>query len=435
MHRNETVLNAALKYFLLFLPIIFYFIFLNHYALNLPYHDDYLAILDFLNNFSSAGLAERCGLLLQQYNEHRLLSGRITYAVYYLVTGHINFKDLIFIGNLQLVGIFLILLAFVKKLAGDHWFWPGMILSLSLFDISGYENTFWAMACNSNYGVAFLFLLSLYLYDSAHSRYWIAAFVVQAIATFSNGNGILASLCLAAFTLFSGNRIKMSLGLACFLVFTPLYFFHYTHSAGQKHPNTPGHIITGIYGFMGAHFTFNRIRYGYYMFRLASLGVLGSLLFAFPYSKKLTDYKPYLPLLATLGFLISTFGVTSLYRYCIQYIPSRYLVYSHICFAIAVLFLLVRLQFSRWRVPVTATCAAIAVVGMCLNYYNCLGKVRENRKDIINHEYYIGGGIWEPTEEVKGKAISDRACKLGIYCQGNERINYKLTAPDRIHQN
>ena len=42
-------------------------------------------------------------------------------------------------------------------------------------------------------------------------------------------------------------------------------------------------------------------------------------------------------------------------------------------------------------------------------------------KDILENEYNIGDGIWDPTEAELGKSISDEAAALGIFNQQEQR--------------
>ena len=430
---KENILTLQVKYLVISIPILTYFLFVNHYALNLPYHDDYLAILDFLNHFAVADAKKRAVLLISQHNEHRLLSARAIYAAFFLVTGHINFRVLIFIANIQLVGIFLILLHFIIKISKENWFWPGLILSLSLFDISGYDNMLWAMAGMSNIGIVFLFLASLYFYSLSNNKYVAVAFAIQAIATFSNGNGIIASFFLMLFALCSGNKTKIISGIMCFAIFVPLYFFHYNRSQGGHTINSIGKIILGIYSFTGGHFTFSRQKYGFYMFRLASFAMIVVMAVSFPYKKNLREYAKYLPLLATSGFIYGTFATVSLYRYSISYTASRYIIYPAILFSIVSFFLLHKFNIGVIGKRILYFCMAVTCISYSLNTFNCFPQMLSNRSILLNREYNIGGGIWEPTDSVHGKAISDLSCRLNIYCQGNERIKYQFLTTSYKH--
>ena len=59
--------HTFIPYFLnswIFIPAIAYFIKVNEYALNLPYADDYDAVLSFLNKFVTVEFREKLSLLI-----------------------------------------------------------------------------------------------------------------------------------------------------------------------------------------------------------------------------------------------------------------------------------------------------------------------------------------------------------------------------------
>src|SRR5258708_39967878 len=112
---------TALKNVWIFLPVIPYFVILLRNAPNIPIMDDYEVILSFLSNWKQAGFGERMALLFSQSNEHRMLTSRLIYVLYYSLFGNINFRTLIFMADLQLVVIALISVYFIRRCLGRHW--------------------------------------------------------------------------------------------------------------------------------------------------------------------------------------------------------------------------------------------------------------------------------------------------------------------------
>ncbi|MEO7767535.1 MAG: hypothetical protein ABIS01_08920, partial [Ferruginibacter sp.] len=198
------VLNAWI-----FIPAIFYFNKVNEYALNLPYGDDYDAVLAFLNKFVSVGFTEKLALMFSQHNEHRILLSRIIFVLYYEVFGTINFRSLIFIANFELVGIFIILVYFIRKSIPEYWNIAAFVLSLSLFDISNFENADFAMAGIQNYGVLLLFLLGILFYSMDKRKYLVAAVFFQAFVVFTSGNGLIASLAMIFYAILLKDKLKI----------------------------------------------------------------------------------------------------------------------------------------------------------------------------------------------------------------------------------
>src|SRR6266542_1891938 len=92
----------------IFIPAVMYYAVVSQNVVNIPIMDDYEAILQFLLNFKSASFGEKLALMFSQHAEHRLLFSRIVYVTYYTLFGHVNFKHIIFIADLQLLAIFLV---------------------------------------------------------------------------------------------------------------------------------------------------------------------------------------------------------------------------------------------------------------------------------------------------------------------------------------
>src|ERR1017187_10328490 len=109
------------KYIFLFLPATVYFYIVNKYAVNIPSQDDYAAILDFLCHYKRAHGIDKFFMLFVQHGEHRILSSRIVYVLYDSIFGNINFRNIIFIGNAQLLFAYSILIIFIKKCLAKYW--------------------------------------------------------------------------------------------------------------------------------------------------------------------------------------------------------------------------------------------------------------------------------------------------------------------------
>jgi hypothetical protein len=72
-------------------------------AINVPFHDDVIDVLDFLLRFESAGAAvDRLQLLFVQYNDHRTAASRIIYLVLLKAQGHLDFRSLVALANFSI---------------------------------------------------------------------------------------------------------------------------------------------------------------------------------------------------------------------------------------------------------------------------------------------------------------------------------------------
>jgi hypothetical protein len=166
------------------IPIFIYFNYLKVYGQNIPHWDDY-AIRGFIDQFNASdSIGGKLTLIFAQHNEHRIAFTRIVALLIYKINGSLNFLWMIWIGNFALVGI---LILFIKVLKNNKLssFYVIPICFL-LFQLSLYENTFWAMASVQNFYVILFSLLAFYQISKDKVPYLWAS-----MAAFTSANGVL----------------------------------------------------------------------------------------------------------------------------------------------------------------------------------------------------------------------------------------------------
>ncbi len=154
-------LRVALALFLLAPPIVYAGLVLRH-AYNLPFVDDYAVILGFLSGLrDSSGWSQSFDLFWQQHNEHRILLTRLAVLLQSWLTGSVDFRTLIFVGN---AGWFCT--AFLWCRAARHRLgfpWAAVLpIPALLFAPVHYESMLWAMASLQTYWGVFLSLACLW---------------------------------------------------------------------------------------------------------------------------------------------------------------------------------------------------------------------------------------------------------------------------------
>ena len=273
---------TALKDAWIFLPVIPFFAVVFQNAPNIPIMDDYDAILSFLSKWKLSDWGQRMTLLFAQYNEHRLLYSRLVYVVYYSLFGNVNFRNLIFLADLQLVFIASIAVYFIRKCMQKHWQIISFIAVLCIFDFNTYENGSIAMYGMQNYGVIFLFFLSLFFY-SRGGKWIIGAAIIQVLCIFSSGNGMIGALFIALCMAGSGSKLARWISLSVMVFCIPSYFISYEF---VSQPNKlPFDIMTVVVYFIrmcGAHFSFD-------WSLIWGIVLLIILVLVFPYDKVRTD--------------------------------------------------------------------------------------------------------------------------------------------------
>ncbi|AXE19940.1 hypothetical protein DR864_20395 [Runella rosea] len=165
-----------------------YFFYLTFYAVDVPYIDDYDALLQYILTYENASSLGKIKSLFLPHNEHIIVMTRLSAWLSYELTGHLSFRDIILFGN----GLLVLQLAMLFRL-----FQPSLRFSPVYFFIvvlvfinPQYSPTsFWAMAIWSNIWVFIPITLGIFLLTNP--KKWAWAIPVAILAQFSNGSGIM----------------------------------------------------------------------------------------------------------------------------------------------------------------------------------------------------------------------------------------------------
>ena len=397
-----------LKYPLVLIPCIVFFIIISCYAVNIPDIDDYDAILDFLCSYKLATGIDHFFLLFNQQNEHRLLASKAMYVLYYYLFNGVNFRSIIFLGDLQLVVILAILTSFIRQVFPTNWFPLSLILSICLFDLNNWENADFAMAAMQNFGIIMLFLISLYFYnkDKKWGKYVGALF--QVITLFSSGNGLMAGLVLCFFNIMKKDRLGMILSIVTFAIFTPMYFIHYQHP--ETAPNielNPVKLTKFTLYYLSGHVLFRN----YLVAVAAGVPVLVALLLSFPFQKRTFIKKEMLPLACTVLFVLMSMAIVIVFR---GYITSRYRIYPDILLPIIVIFICYKLN-GRRMFNIVSTISIVLLLLVYINNMNDSIKNLANLKKDLTHLKYVYPSSIKP-DNIRGAKFAEKSCELQIYC-------------------
>jgi hypothetical protein len=381
----------------------------------MPLLDDWDAILGFMNAWTEADAGEKMKLLMSQHNEHRLLSSRLIYVLYYKINNGIDFKSLAFISNLQLLVIFGILVHFSAKLIKQTWPIISFFIALCIFDPSNFENSTMAMAGMANYGVIMLFVICLYLYSLKSKHALLLAVIIQVLCTFSNGNGIIAGAALVFYAIGSREKTKIMASLLSFITSGILYYQNY--SKGGE--NLTGKNITSIIEFflnlLGGHFDRDYRVITAICLLIITLGV-----FYFSYKRIISGNKELLPFLSIIIFILLTTASISVFRSgqenmikTYSYL-SRYLIYPHLYAGITMILIVYYLEKTKFQ------WIGIAIIGfLFIKAYSMNYKYGEQgfgifRGNVTRKKHYY-------PREKEAERISKESCDKRIYCLEENR--------------
>jgi hypothetical protein len=225
--------KAVLGIGLLLVPIFMYYRIVYNNAVNVPFEDDFDSALKFLSTylFNTQSAAEQLKLIFSQHNEHRIVFDRLIFLLDYYLTGSLNFRHLILVGNLSLV--FVAYLLFRSSFSGMRfsdkllYFVP---VAFGLFQLHFWELTVWGMASLQNLYVVVFALLCFYALSQTPQKtgWFVVACVAGVLAAFTSGNGMFAFLVGIPVLLLLKQYKKLAIWTSLTVVTFALYFWGYT---------------------------------------------------------------------------------------------------------------------------------------------------------------------------------------------------------------
>ncbi|HEY4284740.1 MAG TPA: hypothetical protein VGM62_16890 [Chthoniobacterales bacterium] len=260
------------------IAITSFFLCLWRYSYNFPYFDDFEVILGFLNSFlTTENLSNKVHLLFEQHGEHRVVFDRAIALAEYWISGKIDFRSLILIGNAALA---VLLILFYRAVEQRRQFHPLALapIALILFNFRYFQTIFWAMAALQNLWVLCFAFGAFYFLFQAPVYATFIAILLGLFATYTSGNGMavfVAGAIVLALNrqLWTGKAIIWSLGGVATIA---SYFYGYVKPL--NHPSVikpltddPLGYVAYVLALFGGVFTEN----------IAAAVVIGSVLVGF----------------------------------------------------------------------------------------------------------------------------------------------------------
>ncbi|MGC8483468.1 MAG: hypothetical protein ACP5OE_07475, partial [Thermodesulfobium sp.] len=214
---------------LIVIAIIFYFYTSIKFSVNMPYSDDYDAILDFINKFYTHNdFGYRLYLLFSQFHEHRIVFDRIITLFFFNIIGKIDFKILSIVGNFGLLFIILFLFIFFKKkynLKISELF-PVVIAMLCFSQWELMSN--FPMASIQQYYELLFSIISITAF-TCEGYGFMLGIIFFIIAVFTGGGGLFVAPIVLLYLLLTKQYKRFSIFLIVSIIIFYIYFplLHY----------------------------------------------------------------------------------------------------------------------------------------------------------------------------------------------------------------
>lgn len=245
---------------LVVLPFICFTAALYVYVVNVPWMDDVESFLGFMLEYQDARtLSDRVYWLFKPNNEHRILMGKLITVAMQAVTGEVNFRWIIFVSYLGLVGIALLFFRVFRRFSLPLIaFLP---VTLILFQPEHYLTSAWAITGVQHLVTACLVFWAMYLLTHPTPGRLAGALALQMLASFSMSNGLFGWVAgLGVLLVQQRYRQTVLWGLTGVAMFA-LYFHGFSSPQGNetsvsfflKHPHL---VFLGFFTFSGGLFNF-----------------------------------------------------------------------------------------------------------------------------------------------------------------------------------
>lgn len=270
---------------LIALPVLVFGGLLYAYALNIPWYDDIEAFVAFLPAYDRAPSAgEKLYWLLKPNNEHRIFFGKFVTVAIARLTGELNFRYIILVGGLCLLGI-LTLFGRVFRWPKTPWLWftpVPFVLLHPQFHLA----SLWAITSMQHIGATFFVMLSLYLLAKPASPGRLGgAVLAQTVASLSMSNGLFGWVAGGVVLLVQRRYGRLAGWVAISALVIWFYFHDFASPQGNetsisfflKHPHL---VFFGFFTFIGALFDFvpnQPILWRSVLPTLAGFGIVGSI--------------------------------------------------------------------------------------------------------------------------------------------------------------
>ncbi len=408
---------------LMLAPISYFYLIIDAHLVNIPFIDDYM-LLETVHNFrQEKDFTEALKILFAQVNQHRFAFERLVMLTLVFLTGTINLKALITLGNLFLLGIlYLFFQTFREERVSWYYFLP---IPFLLFNLTYYENANWGIAAIQNTPLIFFALLSAYgLGREDRVGWWIGA-VAAFIATFVSGTGMLTWV-IGAIILFLQKKYNplifwSLLTIGC-LIFYFLFDYHFIPNAeGVKpweHPIFNGLLLLGFWGNALYLDIPHATQQAFYpdMVTCVFIGLFIGLVFLgwvgrFFLSQKLR--RSYWFVLGALLFGLGTGAMFVLSRPISQFFmyggsifSRRYMIFGVVLMAVVYLALVILTRRLRYGQPVLLMAGLTGFVVLNFQgYFTSIVHLRQQHDELLLDGYY-----WKnyTTFLTDGKNFGDR---------------------------
>lgn len=390
---------------LIALPVVYFFILLDAHVVDIPYTDDF-NLLETVQKLRNAGsFTDMLKALFEQVNQHRFGFERIVMIIMFALTGSVNIKTQIIIGDLFMLGIgYLLYLGLKKESISWYWFIP---VPYILFNLVYFENAYWGIAALQNTPLIFFAILTAYGLAREDEKGFRIALIAALLTTFTSGSGLLTWVVGMVILSFQKRFKNLLWWVAASIAVLLFYFFfdyQFVSSPGEKVWNHPIFNAIFLLAFWG-NALYLDVRHPLvpvFQKDIVACFILGggiALVFAIWALRMLITRKPRWIdwfLLGAMMFIMGTGIMFVISRPINNYVmyggslfSRRYMIFGVVLVAICYVCVVVVLKnFKLWK-NLAAVAATVFFVGLnFVSYFTSIVSVRRLHDELVIDSYF-----------------------------------------------
>ncbi|HEV7378323.1 MAG TPA: hypothetical protein VGN64_00905 [Dyadobacter sp.] len=379
------------------IPVAIYFTAWDYYAINIPLWDDH-PLKGFVDTIVHATTwDQRIQALIKQHNEHRIALTRLVTWADFTLFGSLNYRHLMFVGNILLLGILPLWHVILKN--NKKPLFALVPVPFLLFTLALWENTYWGMASIQNFGVVTLVLWTIYLCVNPSNVLFALSLPLAFIAVFTSPNALFVFPIGALLIFLTGNRKRLALYVVVSIV--TIFCFFKSYARNTANPESKAGLIQIVKGYMAYLGSFAEsvpvldnfrvcLLVGCVLF-LVAVSIASTTLFRIVRNKYSVKYERITDLfcLGAILFILGTalivvysragFGIEGL-------IASKYKIYSILLLLVAYLYVVIPIRGSFQSSYITAI-VFFAIVFNIFSYHYHLVDAFNHRKMLITSQF------------------------------------------------
>ena len=339
--QDQKSLSKILLFLIFSIPFLTFLQILWSYALNVPFEDEHGILRNLYDIGTKTDLKEQFKILIAPCNEHSIIISKIFFGLHLLILKSINFKNLMFVGNIIFCSIFIFFFRLLKQHKIPIWtFFPIPYILLSAHT---YENSLWAMCTFENNDVVVFLCWAIFLIfgiTPSKTKFYFGLFLLGC-ALICNGNGILAFVVASLGLVYQRRWRELIIVVATLLIMK----FVFLSGSQYKTPNSITTTISSFSVLVGGFLKTSSLNFVIKLIGFAVILTISGTAVMYVFKRKKDIFELNIILIAL--FCLGTLFAVALFRDVVSSdFPDRYRLYPQLL--LVCVYLLIIKQLPRY---------------------------------------------------------------------------------------